>query len=107
AALIGRLAAENAEWGYDHIQGELLKPGYTIDSTTVKNALRPAGLLPAPPSTTASSLRFLYRRDVYLGDPLRLVILGEWHLWQVLREYVSFYTTRPHQGSLNSVQYRN
>jgi len=35
--LVVRLAKENADWGYDRIEGELLKLGYTIDSTTVKN----------------------------------------------------------------------
>ncbi len=32
--LVIRLATDNADWGYDRIADELLKLGYTIDSTT-------------------------------------------------------------------------
>jgi putative transposase len=46
-ALVIRLAQEN-EWGYDKLKGELHKLGYTLDRTTVKNILRQAGILPAP-----------------------------------------------------------
>ncbi len=45
--LVIRLAQEN-DWGYDKIKGELQKLGYTLDRTTVKNILRQAGILPAP-----------------------------------------------------------
>ncbi len=41
--LVIRLANENVDWGYDRIQGELLKLGCTIDSTTVKNVLKCEG----------------------------------------------------------------
>jgi hypothetical protein len=42
-----RLANENTDWGYDRIAGELLKLGYTIDPTTVKNIVKRAGIVPA------------------------------------------------------------
>ena len=47
-ALIIRIARENPRTGYDKIHGELLKQGFTLDPTTVKNVLRRHRLLPAP-----------------------------------------------------------
>ncbi|MHB8629899.1 MAG: helix-turn-helix domain-containing protein [Aggregatilineales bacterium] len=47
-ALIVRLARENPRMGYDKIQGELLKLGYELDPTTVRNVMRRHHLPPAP-----------------------------------------------------------
>ena len=55
--LIIRLANENTDWGYDRIAGELLKLGYILDSTTVKNVLKRAGIVPAPERCKGSSWR--------------------------------------------------
>jgi putative transposase len=46
-ALVLRLARENA-WGAGKIQGELLKLGYRLGETTVRDILRRHGVLPAP-----------------------------------------------------------
>lgn len=46
--LIVRLATENPRWGYSKIQGELLKLGYTISRSTVRNVLKRRRI---PPST--------------------------------------------------------
>jgi putative transposase len=59
--LVIRLANENAGWGYDRIEGELLKVGYTIDSTTVKNVLHRAGIIPAPERSKCSTWRAFLR----------------------------------------------
>src|SRR5260221_2519532 len=59
--LIIRLANENTDWGYDRIEGELLKLGYIIDSTTVKNVLKRAGIVPAPERRKSSNWRTFLR----------------------------------------------
>jgi putative transposase len=59
--LIIRLANENTDWGYDRIAGELLKLGYPIDDTTVKNVLKRAGIVPAPERRKCSNWRTFLR----------------------------------------------
>ena len=39
-ALTVRLAKENPDWGYDKIQGELLKLGYKLCASSVRNILK-------------------------------------------------------------------
>lgn len=47
-ALIVRLARENGRWGYGKIEGELLKLGFAVSASTVRNVLNRHGILPAP-----------------------------------------------------------
>ena len=68
--LIIRLARENPRMGYDKIQGELLKLGYKVDPTTVRNIMRRHHLLPAPRRGHSSWRTFLkhYRRQMLACD---------------------------------------
>jgi hypothetical protein len=47
-ALILRLANENPRWGYSKLHGELLKLGYTIGRSTVRDVLKRRRVPPAP-----------------------------------------------------------
>jgi putative transposase len=59
-----RLAREN-DWGYERIEGELLKLGYTISHETVGNILRRHDIPPAPDRDTSPSWRHLMTHYKY------------------------------------------
>ena len=48
AALVVRMARENASWGYDRIAGALANLGHHLSDQTVGNILRRHGIAPAP-----------------------------------------------------------
>jgi transposase InsO family protein len=64
------MARENPRMGYDKIQGEILKLGFTINPTTIKNVLRRHRLLPAPQRGKTSWRTFLshYRQQMLACD---------------------------------------
>jgi transposase InsO family protein len=65
-----RLVRENPRLGYDKIHGELLKLGYSLDPTTVRNVMRRHHLPPAPTREHSSWRIFLkhYRAQMLACD---------------------------------------
>ncbi len=90
--LVLRLAREN-DWGYERIEGELLKLGYTISHETVGNILNRHGIPPAPERESSPSWRhlvthykdqllaydFFYRRDFVSSNAVRTCRYRNWH----------------------------
>jgi hypothetical protein len=57
--LIVRLARENPRWGYQRIQGELLRLGMRVSATAIRSTLRRHGLDPTPRPTATTWRAFL------------------------------------------------
>jgi putative transposase len=58
-AMIVRLAKENTRWGYDKIQGELLKLGHNLSASSVRNILKQHRIAAATERSSGSWRSFL------------------------------------------------
>lgn len=77
-ALIVRLARENPRMSFDKIQGELLKLGYAVDRSTVRNVMRRHHFPPAPERGRSSWRTFLnhYRMQMLACDFFTIETIG-------------------------------
>ena len=68
--LVVRLARENTRWGYGKIQGELLKLGYSLSASTIRNILKRHRLTPASERSSGSWRTFLghYKDQILACD---------------------------------------
>ncbi len=104
--LIVRLAKENPRWGYGKIEGELLKLGFQVSVTTIRNILERHNIVPAPVRGGSISWRHLmthYKTQILACDFFTIETLWLQTLYVLFfidlgtrRVYLSGITANPH-----------
>jgi hypothetical protein len=85
--LILRLASENPRWGYLRIRGELLKLGYVVSSTSIRDLMQKHGI-----PTSARRSRLSWRE--FLEAQASAIVATDYFTvdtWNLKRLYVLFF----------------
>ena len=85
--LILRLARENTQWGYMRIRGELLKLGYVVSATAIRNLLRRHGVPTSPRRSKLSWRQFLRAQASAIVATDYFTV----ETWNLKRLYVLFF----------------
>ena len=76
--LMVKFARENPTWGFDRIQGELAKVGYTICDSTIANILKAHGIEPAPTRKRTGSWETFLKSHWYVLASIDFTTVEVW-----------------------------
>ena len=100
--LIVRLATENPRWGYQRIQGELLRLGLRASATAVRTTLRRHGLDPTPRPTTTTWRAFLRQQAAGIVACDFFTVDTVWLQQLYVLFFIELATRRVHLGGVTA-----